>query len=108
MDHGTIRPVDALTISVQRQEEIVIIPSPIGLRSLVVTVIHLATMMVMILAMGSPIEIMEVRRVHRVLGIETWWSDATVGGGTGLGVEIPNSYSGYGQSSTEYRDVWIR
>ena len=40
------------------------------------------------------------------IGNRAWWSDATVGGGTGLGVEI--SGTNYGQSGTEYRDVWIR
>ena len=40
------------------------------------------------------------------IGNRAWWSDASTGGGTSLGVEIPNA--NYGQSGTEYRDIWIR
>ena len=33
-------------------------------------------------------------------------SAASTGGGTSIGVEIPNA--NYGQTGTEYRDIWIR
>jgi hypothetical protein len=40
------------------------------------------------------------------IGNRAWWSAASTGGGTSLGVEIPNA--NYGQTGTEYRDIWIR